>query len=284
MLMSGDWREQLRLARISLGLSQAEASKRAHVSESALKSWESQNVRVQRKPAREAIKSVLDALQVDRDVYIEVMENLGYGSSLDDFGPRFEFHLQEAAELANDRRWPAIVVNDVFEVLHANAAFLAAMSQGELPGGDEPLDRSLLGIFSRPNFYGRLEEWPKFARTYVEAVAARSVYEHRPLLSDLRGYFERVASWLDAHASERASQFREIARSAESRPVKVRWHLPLAWEHQSAMMRFDVMVSPASTVRGLMFMDFVPLDAQTWNAIEQQVRAAASEPRSERSG
>ncbi len=282
--MSGDWREQLRKARKSLGLSQAEASRRAHVSESALKSWESHNVRVQRKPAREAIKSVLDALQVDRDVYNEVMEDLGYATSLDDFGPRFEFHLQEAAELANDRRWPAAIINDFFEVLHGNEAFRVALSLPEQAGDSGPLDRNLLCIFSRPNFYGRLEDWPRLARMYLSAVTGRSIYERRPANGDLATYFEEVGDWISENATERSAVYDEMVEAIETRPAKMRWHMPLEWEHQSVMLRFDVMVSPASTIHGLAFLDLVPMDAQTWNGIEQMVRTTAIAERNERSG
>lgn len=274
MLMSGDWREQLRQARRSLGLSQAEASRRAHVSESALKSWESHNVRVQRKPAREAIKSVLDALQVDRDLYNHMMDELGYATSLDDYGPRFEFHLHEAAELVNERPWPASVVNDHFEVLHGNRAFRTVLSLPPSQEGDDELDRNLLCIFSRPNFYGRLEDWQALASTYLGAVAGRAIYDRRPPNGDSATYFNRIAEWLDVHAPERSAAFRVILGAIDRRPAKLRWHMPLEWEHQSLLLRFDVMLSPASSVQGLAFQDFIPLDAQTWNALDQMLRAA----------
>ena len=57
--------------------------------------------------------------------------------------------------------------------------------------------------------------------------------------------------------------------------VAARWHYDVTWRHAQGRMRFRGVVSTANEREGLAFNDWIPLDAETWLALE---RAKACPP------
>ena len=62
----------------------------------------------------------------------------------------------------------------------------------------------------------------------------------------------------------------EIFASTPARDPKVRWSYPVAWRDDDfGDMRFMSIVGTASEPDGLAFNDWIPLDAESWEALER---------------
>jgi len=71
-------------------------------------------------------------------------------------------------------------------------------------------------------------------------------------------------------------QLWETAPSAWDK--KARWTYPVVWDEPGiGILRFESIASPANDPDGLAFNDWIPLDAATWQGLEQ-LKARATRP------
>lgn len=271
-----NWRAQLRDTRRRLKLKQAELAERAGISTEALRAYESGR----RHPRREQLTQILDALHLDRAWRNRLLFAAGYAPDDVQMRPQdiTEWWMTpaEAADEIATYAWPAFIMSERGEVLFANVAAQAVWSVDMTREFLDPVERNLFSIASLPRIADRCVNWDEamatiarmfksFHRT-AEQVDAPSPYFAAVLDRFLKGdpkYVSRLGKiWEDAPANHR---------------YKIRWDYPIIWEQPGiGRMTFRCLLSTASEIDGLAFNDWIPVDAQSWAALEETKRAHAA--------
>ncbi len=66
------------------------------------------------------------------------------------------------------------------------------------------------------------------------------------------------------------TRFFELWQKVPPTEPKIRWSYPVVWtEPGLGVLRFEAVVNQANEPDGLAFNDWMPLDAATWEALEQ---------------
>lgn len=268
-----DWRDQLRDTRRRLKLTQAQLAERAGISTEALRAYENGR----RHPRREHLTQIVDALQVDRGWRNRLLHAAGYAPDGIEMRPQdieeWWMTSEEAGEEIDAYAWPAFIMSERGEVMHANAAAQAVWSVDMTREFLDPVERNLFSIASMPRFADRCVNWEEAMATIArmfktfhrtqEAVEAPSPYFAAVLEHFLKGDPKYVASlgkiWEDAPANHR---------------YKIRWNYPIVWEQPGiGRMTFRCLISTAGEIDGLAINDWVPVDAASWQVLEATKRA-----------
>lgn len=260
------WSLDLRHIREELGLSRNDVSKLSGVSIETIKAYESGR----RRPSREMLESILDALNVQAIERNRIVTGAGYvaGATLfpPDVQPDYFFTREQAAAEIERSLWPACVVNDVMDVLAANSIAQLLWDidfDRELTGLGE---RNLLSVASTPRFAERVPNWDEAVSTAVAIMKERGVDEPE----DSGGYFAAVMQNFLKGEPRYVARFLNVWQNTPPSRAKCRWDFPIVWEEPGiGQLNFRVVVNTASEPDGLSFNDWLPLDAQTWEALER---------------
>lgn len=263
-----EWFRLLAHARTALGLEQAELAARAHVSLPSLKAYESGR----RHPSRPYLTAILEALKLDRSARNKILGAAGYASDSYELGPwpdsRFMFTADEAAEFIEPYPWPAFLLNEMMEVAVANAAAQRLWSVDLRNEFLDPIERNLLSVASDPRFADRCINLPDVLT--VMAAVFKGHHRGAEALENPSPYFAAVLKRFVAGDPKHVQEFFRAWQDAEPRTPKIRWEYPIVWEDPDVgSMRFRGMVNPASEPDGLSFNDWIPLDGETWSALNQ---------------
>ncbi len=261
-----EWYTQLTAVRVRLGVTKADLAARAHVSESSLKAYESGR----RHPSRHYLKAIMDALKVDRAEREQILAAAGYASDASELGPwshdGFMFTVDEALAFIEDRAWPAFVLNEWMGLVVANAAAQRLWSVDLRTEFLDPLDRNLLSVASNPRFADRCTNLPEILDVMVGGL--KNHHRGAETLEKPSPYVAAVLQRFLAGDPLYIEPFLKAWQHAEPRTPKIRWEYPVVWDDpRVGTLRFRGMVGPASEPDGLAFNDWIPLDADTWNAL-----------------
>ena len=266
-----DWFQMLADARGRLGLTQGELAARAHISPSSLRAYECGR----RHPSRPYLGALLDVLKVDRVERSKILAAAGYATDSFELGPwvvsGFMFTLDEAVELIAGCRWPAFVANEMMELSAANGPAQRLWSVDLRTEFLEPGARNLLSVASNPRFAARCANLPEI----LEIMAAVFKGHHRgsEALESPSPYFAAVLDRFLAGEPRYIQPFLEAWQAAVPRTPKIRWEYPVAWDDPDVgTLRFRGIVGPASEPDGLSLNDWIPLDAETWIALNELER------------
>lgn len=260
------WSLDLRHIREELGLSRSDVSNLSGVSAETIKAYESGR----RKPSREMLEAVLDALNVHAMERNSIVTGAGYVAGATRFPPEVEpdyfFTREQAAAEIERSPWPACVVNDVLDVIAANrtAQLLWDLDfDRELTGLGE---RNLLSVASSPRFAERVANWDEAVAVAVAIMKERGVDEPE----DSSGYFAAVMQRFLGGDPQYVARFLNVWQGTPPSKAKCRWDFPIVWEEPDlGRLNFRVIVNTASEPDGLAFNDWMPLDAATWEALER---------------
>lgn len=260
------WSSDLRRLREALGFSRSKLAELAGVSHETIKAYESGR----RKPTREMLEAVLEALNVQAIDRNRIITGAGYvaGATLfpPEVAPDYFFTREQAAAEIERSPWPACVVNDVMDVLAANrtAQLLWDLDfDRELTGLGE---RNLLSVASTPRFAERVPNWDEAVAVAVGVMKARGVEEPE----GSSGYFGAVVQNFLSGDPQYVARFLNVWQNTPAQDAKCRWDYPIVWEEpELGRLRFRVVVNTCSEPDGLSFNDWVPLDANTWQALER---------------
>ncbi len=263
-----EWFKMLADAREMLGLTQAQLAARAHVSTPSLKAYESGR----RHPSRPYLTAILEALKVDRTLRGKILDAAGYASDSRDLGPwsggRFMFTVDEATEFIAKQRWPAFLTNDTMEVAAANDVAQRLWSVDLRAEFLEPLDRNVLSIASDPRFADRCTNLPEVLN--VMAAVFKGHHRGPEALESPSPYFAAVLERFLAGDPKYIQPFLRAWQDATPRTPKIRWEYPIVWNDPDVgTLRFSGVVNPASEPEGLAFNDWIPLDCETWSALDR---------------
>lgn len=258
-----DWRRLLREHRLRLHISLPEAARRAHLSLSAVKAYESGK----RHPSREALVALVSELGLPVEVANRVLAGAGYAIDLRGIlDERYE--PREAgwfAEQVKRHSWPVFVTNQVSDVLAANHAFrrLIGMPLGEqLPN---PATWNIIARSSDRAFAERMENWDEAMRFVVGLGKAErqevNLERPNPLLAESLGTFL-------AGDPEYIARLLKLWEAAEPVAHATRATYNVRWRHESgALLSFSATMHVADIWQGLMWHDWIADDAETLNLL-----------------
>ncbi len=275
--MADSWREQLRAARRALGISLRDLALRTGLSYETVRGYENGR----RRPSRDSLLSVLRHLGASAVDANAIVEAAGFAPEPTLFPeasyPSYFFKREELDDAVELVPWSQFVSNDDVAVMAANTAIQALW---DIDFAHERRTRtraqmSLLSVASDHKFADRVVNWDD-----VISVMA-SIFKGRP---------RRPASMdePDAYLSEVLAEFAKgdpafLARliavwtAAEPMAAKVRWHYRVTWSDiEFGEMRFLCCATTCSEPDGFAFNDWHPIDAPTWQTLEQVKHRAAS--------
>jgi transcriptional regulator with XRE-family HTH domain len=264
--MSDDWRQSLREARTRERLSRAALARTASVSPETVRNYEDG-----RRPATApTLKKLLDALKLERGARNQLLLDAGFAPDGFTLRPSYnlDYTIEQAADLIETYAWPSFVMNEMHEVLAANA------TAQELWGVDlrhefaDPIERNLLSVASNPRFAERCVNWDE-----AVGVIAAGFKSHTRGPEDIDApspYMQAVLERFFAGDEKYVKRFLDAWEKAPYREIRMRWSYPVVWDEPDAgRMRFHGLVSSMSESDGYACNDWIRLDAATWDALER---------------
>jgi transcriptional regulator with XRE-family HTH domain len=264
----------LREARRSVGITQRDLARLAHVSRSSLLAYELQR----RHPTRETLSRVLDALGVDVQRRNELLAAAGY--AIEEGGNRFHadaLTLEEAAASVESRPWVCFLLNEVIEVRAMSAAARALWGVGD-DLLEYPARRNLLAMLTQPWYADCIGNWDEAAAFHIALFKSRLA----PGASESPGAY--VASVLDEAERGRpklVTRFFELWES--TRPSAREWTsswYDMAWKHDGERLRFHVLNNIINEQDALYTSDWLPADERTYHHVAAMPASTAGRKRS----
>jgi transcriptional regulator with XRE-family HTH domain len=265
--MEPDWRARIREARLNEGLTQAQLAEFAGLSPSTLRGYE----RGRRRPTREHLVKMLDVMKLERGGRNQILADAGFapdGMQLRPHNPDLMFTVEECAVEVQQYAWPAFVMNEWSEVVVANDVAQRLWGVDLRSEFTDAIDRNLLSIASNPRFAERIANWDEAVGVLVAVWkghhrGAEDIEKPSP-------YFAAVLERFLNGEPKYIGRFLSLWRDVPGRTPKMRWSYPVVWNDPGAgVMRFKCFASSASEPDGLAFNDWIPLDAETWSALEE---------------
>lgn len=268
--MKPRWSQGLQHAREKVGITQRQLGELAGVSPETVRAYE----RGSRSPRRHNLVAVLDALSVDQAQRNRILEAAGFSSTRtlfpSDEYPNYFFTVEELQKEVELVAWPGFVLNNANEVVAANAAVQAiwGIDFQQLRKTSSGAELNLLSVASQRRFADRVLNWDECVGTLA------AVFKGRPVnpasLDEPDPYFHRVLQEFADGDPQFLSRLVRVWMETPARAAKVRWGYNVVWQDpEFGVVRFQAMVGTASEPDGLAFNDWMPLDAESWNVLEQ---------------
>lgn len=265
--MPGDWFAQLTRVRLQLRISQAELSRRSHVSVASIKAYESGR----RHPSRPYLTAILDALKLDRTARSEILDGAGFASdwqTLTQTNAEVAFTLNTARSEVDALDWPAFVTTEMSEVLVANDLVQRLWGVDLRLEYPDVADRSLLAVASNPRFADRCVNWNEAVGTLVAIFKG-----HHRGPEDLANPSPVFRSMMERFLKgdrRYVARFARLWQEVPPRVPELRWHYPVVWDDPVAgRMTFDCVASSANERDGWAFNDWIPVGPESWSALQR---------------
>lgn len=267
--MTMDWRIELAAHRKRLGLSRKSLAALAGVSEPLVKAYEAGI----RDSTRESLNALLAAMALDRGTRSSIMVAAGFAPDGLDHRPANigEWWLtpDEAKVEIESYPWPAFVLTERVEVLHAN---LAAQWLWGVDLGveyEDPVERNLLSVATTPRFADRVANWDECIGEIVHAFKGFTGVQEE--FTNPSPYFAAVLQRFVAGDPKYAGRFATIWETVSAAPTeRIRWTYPVVWDEPGiGKMTFRATVSTLNENDGLAVNDWIPVGSDSWRNLEQ---------------
>lgn len=249
----------LRETRRSIGITQRDLARLAHVSRSSLLAYELQR----RHPTRETLSRVLDSLAVDVQRRNELLAAAGYAT---EEGGTARFHvnaltLEEAVASVQSRPWICFLLNELLELraLSAPARELWSIDDEVL---DQPARRNMLAVLTQPWYADSIGNWDAAAEFHIGLFKSRLA----PGASDSPGaYVAAVLEEAERGRPKLVTRFFELWESTPPGPIEwsSSWY-DMEWKHQGERLRFHVLNNIINEHDALYTSDWLPVDEKTY--------------------
>ena len=263
---SFDWRTLLREQRRVKKLSQPEVARRAQISLSAMKAYESGD----RHPSRETLEAIIEALGLPVEEANRVLAGAGYAIDMrrilnERYEPRDpDWFATEVERFA----WPVFVANQASDVLAANKTFRRLLG---IPLSERLPDPkwNFLARASDPVFAPRMENWDQVMGFMIGLIKAEQRWEANverpaPFMAEP---FQQFLAGDPAYVT----RLLRLWESAEPVPITTRMTCPVRWRTESgAVLSFTSTMHVADLWQELSWLDWVPDDEPTWTLLRQQ--------------
>jgi transcriptional regulator with XRE-family HTH domain len=267
-LAMADWYVLLRAARRDLGLSPANLAVRAGISEASVRAYEMGR----RHPTRERLAALLTCLRIDRRSRNDMFISAGFAPEAID-EPEGSLTRNEAAHLANERPWPAFVVNELMEMIAANRAALrlTGMRRAVL---DDRVERNVMVLAARVVSAAPTEQtgdWGVAASRAIARMKAAGIGS--PERRDK--YFEALLDRMAAGDPGLARQFMVLWESTPAeRPVSVSWSYPARFTLPSGeTLQLHCVATRVNTRDGTEVHDWIPANLASYALLDGVIAA-----------
>jgi hypothetical protein len=212
---------------------------------------------------------MLDAMKLEREERGTILTAAGYAYDWDELGPvegDLDYDLDGAQGAIDRTPWPAFVVNENVEVVAANAAVQQVWGVDLRNEFGELTERNMLVMASNPRFASHIVDWEESVGTIVAMFKGH--HRGAETLDDPSPNFKAMLDRFLAGDPQYIARFLKLWQEVPPRQPEQRWEYPIAWMADGAgTMRFRCMVSNASFKRSWAFNDWIPVDAETWEAL-----------------
>lgn len=262
-----NWNTELARARRSAGRTVDEVASRAGFGAWTLRSYELGR----RRPGRERMLRLLDALNVDQYARNEILADVGYAADVPLGGrilaERYLSADEAAAEVAS-RPWPGVVVDASVNLLAANDIFLKlwGIPRARL---DDPIGRNALVMSTERRVADRCLDWDA-AVGGLMAIVKASV-RHAETLDDPSPWFAAVLERVYAGDAKYVQRFIQLWDTVPAEyPGRVTWTYPMEWRVPGlGEFRFHCVASSVNEIHGFDIDDWIPADVATFRLLEQ---------------
>lgn len=265
---ANDWSAKLQAARKSLRLTRAALAAVVGVSAQTIKAYELGN----RHPARPILLAILDELKIERGARDEILLSAGLAPVGMYIGPNREpdylFTPEQAAEYIAALPWPAFILDDLMQVVCGNRLVEALWGVDIERDYPDLIDRSLIRFSTAPRFADRVLNWDDLVSVGIAVFKGHHL--GRETLETPSVFFTRALETIMQGDARYVNRFFQLWEATPPNKPKVRWSYPMVWQGEDGeVLRFRVNVSEANDPRGLAFNDMLPVDGQTWEAVER---------------
>ncbi len=263
----------LRETRRSIGITQRDLARRAHVSRSSLLAYELQR----RHPTRDTLCRVLDSLGIDAQRRNELLAAAGY--AIEDAGVRFHANpltLEEARESVEGRPWICFLLNELIEVraMSPAARALWAIDDNVL---EQPARRSVLAMLTQPWYADSIGDWDDAAAFHIALFKSRVA----PAASEAPGaYVTAVLEEVERGRPKLVTRFFDLWDStpAMGHEWLSSWY-DTTWKHDSERLRFHVLNNIVNEEDALYTSDWLPSDEATYRHVASMAGGAPGRKR-----
>ncbi len=272
-----EWRAALLRARKRLGVSRARLAALAGVSPATVRGYELGR----RHPKHASLEAIIAALKLERVEANAVREGAGFAQARPSFldAPDYYFGVEELREYVERAPWPEFVVNDSFEFIAANriAGAVWGIDFEAERARRAPLEMNLLAVADEFDFPRLVENWDEI----LELIA--SMYKGHPVgpedLAAPGPYLARAVQHFNDNDPGFLARLLDAWNRAEPLPTRVRESYRIIWNHERyGRMCFYCLATTANERDGLVFNDWIPVDAETWHALDALQRAIGLDP------
>jgi transcriptional regulator with XRE-family HTH domain len=261
-----DWTLLLRQSRQAAALSRDDVARRCGVSAESLRAYETGR----RRPSRDTLNAVLDALAVDPARRNAILRGAGFTDDATWVGRQAdnpEYSFDEAVALMREVPWPSHLNSETFEVLAANDLIQAVWGIDMVAEFPDPVDRNMAAMLTTRRFGDPLVNWDAAVTMFASMVkggyGTEAIHDDGP-----NSYLAAVTERLLSGDPRYVQRFLKIWNDATGEVRKWRFTYPVVWQRDDLPeMRFLVIVSPANLHDYMTFNDWVPVDAATWQAL-----------------
>jgi transcriptional regulator with XRE-family HTH domain len=251
-------------------MTQAQLATRVGLSAETVRGYETR----QSRPSRQRFEALIETLKIPNALANEMRESAGFAPKHVVFNGEHDLHFyyerEEFDAAVETVPWPEFVVDDALEVVAANTAVQAIWG---INFEEERRKRSraqlnLLSVASDRHFADRVKNWEECVGVLISMMKAN---RPEPVSFDNPDpYFAQVLNEFLSGDPAFLARLIDVWTKTEARDSKVRWTYPVVWEdpHHGAL-RFLATVSLANAEHATFFNDWIPVDAASWNALEQ---------------
>ncbi|HQW50760.1 MAG TPA: helix-turn-helix domain-containing protein [Tepidiformaceae bacterium] len=260
------WFARLRSLREQEGISRDELARRAGISASSIKAYESGV----RHPSRPALAALLDSLTADAFARREILVGAGFapdGRSPAEHLADEWFSLADACDEIAHLSHPACVTTELFEVVAANPVIQRVWEVDLHQELDGPFERGFLSMLSTPRFGDRLVNWTEALSVAVSVIKGHYGGEDA-IDPERHPYLAAAIQHLLNGSPEYVQKFLSLWMNVPGEMYRVRLSYPVVWDHSElGPLRFVAVTGPANRQPSLWFNDWMPTDAHTAAAL-----------------
>ena len=260
------WFELLRDVRDTAGVSRREAGARAGLSEESVRAYELGR----RHPSHDSLRALLDALAADPLRRNAILQGAGFAPSEEWVGrqaDRPDHSLSEALAEIRTYPWPAHVNSEFFEVLGANAV-MERLWGVDLSAMPSAVERNMMIGLSTPRWADHVVNWDQ-AMGMVASMLKGGYGDDVVSPDGANPYFAAVIERFLTGDPGYVGRFLRIWADATPAVHKWRFGFPLTWRVDGLPdMHFRVSVNPVNFSDYMTISEWLPLDAQTWTALD----------------
>ena len=262
-----NWNKELGRSRRTVGLSVEEVAERAGFAAWTLRSYELGR----RRPGRERMLRILDALGVDQYVRNAVLADAGYAADVPLGGrilsERYLSVAGAAAEVAA-RPWPAVVVDERANLLAANDLFLKlwGIPRARL---DDPVGRNALAMSTERRVADRCVDWEAAVGGLMALFKA---HQRQPETLDApSASFAAILERVYAGDAKYVRRFIGLWDAVpEQYPGRVTWTYPMECRVPGlGELHFQCVASSVNEIDCFDIDDWIPADVETFRLLEQ---------------